>query len=67
MNPFLVAEVNVRKDGQGQLNVNAAEEPVWADLVPAEEWHNEVSAFPRSGRTCPTGCSIGSRAHRGPR
>lgn len=51
--PFLVAVINVRKDGQGQLNVNAAEEPVWADLVPAEEWHNEVSAFPRSGENMP--------------
>lgn len=51
--PFLVAVINVTKDGQGKLNVNAVQEPVWADLVGAEEWHTEVEAFPRNGDNMP--------------
>lgn len=51
--PFLVIVLNLTATGEGKVNVNAVEEPVWADLVPAEEWHNEISAFPRSGTTMP--------------
>lgn len=51
--PFFVAVINLTKAGQGKLNVNAVQEPVWADLVPVEEWRNEADAFPRTGDTMP--------------
>ncbi|QOR47869.1 hypothetical protein INS90_00705 [Trueperella pecoris] len=51
--PFLVAVININNKGEGKLNVNAVQEPVWADLVPAEEWRNELAAFPRSADNMP--------------
>ncbi|VEI13460.1 hypothetical protein [Trueperella bialowiezensis] len=45
--PFLVAVIRLGKDGQGTLNVNGSQEPVWADHVDPAEWSNEMAAFPR--------------------
>lgn len=61
--PFISAVVRFDKSGKANLNLNAVQEPNFADDVPNREWKRELVAFPRHADTIPDWLLTRASAH----